>query len=813
MGGVAALIHQLLWTRRLIDLLGASHESSTRVLGGFFLGLALGAAVAAWRADRIRSAWRAAGFAEFGVVVLSLPMIFLPHWSDWLWPPMGSEALMGFPGSAAKTLIALIAVFPPACCMGFSFPLIVQATLATRRAEKLGSTGLILYGLNTLGGALGLFIVMSWLLEALGSLPSMLAAAGINLLLGGLCLMIARRVAEVAPTVRARSKFTDLPRRPLLLAFVSGSATLALEILGIQMILLVAPSTLHAPGVILFAVILTLAIPPLILPWLLGTQRSRLLPLLRGLIPLAALATIIAPIIFMLLARNGFLAGTHETLAGFHLRLIALTLLALGPAWFLLGTLFPLGIAWADSTSTGAPAFRLGGLLAVNGLGGFLGAELALHLLLPAAGIYGGIATVAVLIGLTGLLVPGRTLPRFALPAAALVVLATIGWKWVLPMPILNPHLPFALLDEKAGPEGSVAVVEDPDGHRSIIVSNQYTLGGTGVRYDQERQMLLPLLLHSAPRQVVCIGVATGITPGAALSLPEVEHLTAIELSPLVARAAETWFTPYNHGVTRSPRASIAIEDGRTYIAASPNRFDVVCGDLFLPWSPGETRLYSREHFTAVRDSLRDGGVFCQWLAMYQLTPDQFESIGATFAEIFPDSMLFINHFRSDTPMLGMVGWKNPRDSANWHAVASRRSAQLAASGALLDPVLRHPDALELLYLSRLRPAPQAPIVMLDDPWLEFSAARERLTGNPGRKYFYGKRWVRFCQHLREDTTRPGPARTATALQALEFFQTSNPPKAAETNRFLRRMLPPGLLADDEADWARWPGTSSTWKW
>lgn len=36
LSGLAAMSHQLLWTRRLIDLLGAGHEASARVFGVFF---------------------------------------------------------------------------------------------------------------------------------------------------------------------------------------------------------------------------------------------------------------------------------------------------------------------------------------------------------------------------------------------------------------------------------------------------------------------------------------------------------------------------------------------------------------------------------------------------------------------------------------------------------------------------------------------------------------------------------------------------------------------------------------------------------
>ncbi len=824
-GGMAALAHQFLWTRRLIDLLGASNESSTRVFACFFLGLSVGAAVAALRAGKIRNPWRAAAWAEFGVALLSLPVIFLPAWTEWLWPTLGTQALMGLSGTLAKTVIAFIAIFPPACCMGFSFPLIVQGSLAREATgaagpdeadKKTGTGSLLLYGLNTLGGALGLLLVLSLLFEAFGLVPAMLMAASINGLIGMACFWMARQKTKKEEI--SISKGVGIPPWPVLvLAFASGAITLALEVLGLQMLLLVAPSTLITPGAILGAVIFTLAIPPLLLPLLLkfvkGTDPQALL--LRILTPLGAVSIVLAPVLFMSLARSGDFLGPQTSLTGFVGDLISLALLALGPAWLLLGTIFPLTIAWsmrADSSEHPEPsaARTLGILLAVNGLGGFLGAELALHLLMPLTGIYGSIALLSGLLALGSIILPGSVARKTIITTGTLVTVSLIAIFSVLPLPTLNPYLELRLLDEKTGPEGSVAVVEDPAGHRSILVSNQYTLGGTSVRFDQERQVLLPLLLHPEPEQVACIGLATGITPGAALPITGVKHLTAIELSPLVVRAADQYFSESNYGVTRSDRTTIAIEDGRTYIASAPEKFDLICGDLFLPWAPGETRLYSHEHFSAVRASLRQGGLFCQWLAVYQLTDTQLQNIGETFASVFPESQLFLNHFRGDTPMLGLIGWKNSPDSHRWREVASRRIHTLKTAGEIHDPILRHPAALELLSLGPWKKSTtqNAKLVHLSDPSLEFSAARERLTGNPGKKYFFMSRWFHYCLKLRqENQLSPEVTQVATALQSLESAAARQHPSSHKILSFLRKKLPSNLLTDKSADWSRWPGS------
>ena len=78
LSGAVALSHELLWTRRLIDLLGATEAVTGRVLGLFFLGLSLGGWLATrWSHTGGNPAIRLA-IAEISIAVLSLPAIFLP---------------------------------------------------------------------------------------------------------------------------------------------------------------------------------------------------------------------------------------------------------------------------------------------------------------------------------------------------------------------------------------------------------------------------------------------------------------------------------------------------------------------------------------------------------------------------------------------------------------------------------------------------------------------------------------------------------------------------------------------------------------
>jgi spermidine synthase len=215
---------------------------------------------------------------------------------------------------------------------------------------------------------------------------------------------------------------------------------------------------------------------------------------------------------------------------------------------------------------------------------------------------------------------------------------------------------------------------------------------------------------------VAFVGLGTGITAGAALLHP-VERIVALEIVPEVATAAREDFADVNGRVMDDPRVAVVIDDGRNYLAASPQQFDVIVGDLLVPWRPAEAPLYTREHFESVRRALTGEGVFAQWLPLYQLSPEQLAIVLRTFLDVFPRTSLWRGNFIPDEPTLALVGHLGSRP-VGVEAIDARVRALAASAEA--NPFLEHPAGMWLFLVGPLR---------AERPWL--SGARRNRDGEP----------------------------------------------------------------------------------
>jgi hypothetical protein len=164
----------------------------------------------------------------------------------------------------------------------------------------------------------------------------------------------------------------------------------------------------------------------------------------------------------------------------------------------------------------------------------------------------------------------------------------------------------------------------------------------------------------------------------------------------------------------------VVLGDARRSLDALAERFDVLTSDPIHPGGAGSALLYSREAYAAVKARLAEGGVFCQWLPMYQLTADDLRLVLRTLAAEFPETHLF-----QSGGDLVVVAAEHPLRADE----ASLRARLAGPAGAPLAPLgLRSPGRLLALHLKDpagvRRFAGEGPLNTDDRLILEFRAGR-----------------------------------------------------------------------------------------
>ncbi len=498
LSGCAALAHELLWTRRLVDLLGASAESNSRVFECFFLGLALGAAWSTHLVKRVSRPWRAVGVIEVGIALLTIPALTLPAWTGWIWPWLGPEALTSWVGQTVKLVISIIVVIPPAFLMGMTLPLMGRGILSGDRS--LGRHGTWLYAINTVGGVMGLLVITTVALHWLGVAGAMVFATILNLLTALGCIYLDRirpvAVQQANPADSPMTETNHFSPAMLLVAFASGAGVLGVEVLGMHLFMQVAPSAIHAIAAVLASLILLLAVAAFAVPVLTPKWESPSHSLV-SVLAITGLATASAPLLFMWITDNMVTIQPSSTVGLFVLKMTGYVLCSFGPCLLLAGLVLPLVFSWLGSAGGDPHGRRWGWLLAVNGLGGIVGAEAAQRLAMPVVGMHGamvvwglGYAALAAALVFMNTGWRGVVGPVWR-PVGVMGMIVALGLFWVLRLPLIHPNptkeIQFKTLDVQAGPEGLIAVTQSEELGRGIVMFNQYVLGSTAGMADERR--------------------------------------------------------------------------------------------------------------------------------------------------------------------------------------------------------------------------------------------------------------------------------------------------------------------------------------
>ena len=508
-----------------------------------------------------------------------------------------------------------------------------------------------LYAVNTAGAVTGAVLAGFYLIGAIGIERSFLVGAAVNVTVGGVALLFARR-GEAASSVASESRPEPTPPSSRATAAapmatigavvaVSGLVALALEIVWFRMLLQYLAATTYAFTTMLATV--------------LDGHRDRR----RDRVAAAAASARLDSV-----ARRAAVAHRSRGAGLGDLSRLELSR-GMADRWRLAGErlgdsaggdadgyyashcLARRRIAGARATRPVRLPGRVGRLYSLNVLGAIAGALLGGFLVLPLFGTRRGLIAMAAIYASTGL----------ALMLAHARRVRTDRHRR------RRDGRVFALLMARV-PDPFAAAYERRYGRdMREFWRDEGVQTAVSVHASEFRRSLYLDGLHQAndTPEMVRLHRIIGLLPMAAASLAgrrarrrarrrrdqlarsastRARRVQIVELSDSVRRAAP-FFAHINYDVLNQPNVRVRVDDGRNFLLLSGETFDVITADIIQPIHAGAGNLYSREYFSLVRRALKPHGLALQWIGLRP--PTQYRLIMRTFLDVFPDATLWLD--------------------------------------------------------------------------------------------------------------------------------------------------------------------------
>lgn len=639
--GWAALCYEVVWFRRFSHLWGNSSHAAAAVVAGFLLGLALGARLLGPVGDRLSRPLRFYGILEIGVAILAFAIPFELAILNELQSRIHGSAEAGLWSFLLRTAWALLIVGAPASLLGATVPVLVRSI--SRLGQSTARSASIVYGVNTLGAAVGCYVAGMHLIPSLGIQATNHLAVSVSFLVGIASLAIA--------SVQPRPLAHDIPRRPLciphrvrLVAVLFGWASLSIEMLWMRQLSLALGGSTFAFSAMLAVFLLGIGFGSLLYYCWPETSLFRSLSfLVTALVAIIAVTSLLMPHLMYLV---GLLMPLRSTAIGNGFVCVLVSLAIQFAPCTLMGALFPRLIATIHADATRS-AQAVASVTAWNTLGGLIGAITLAPLALPILGSHGALLLILATYGYSSWLVASITssLSRKS-PIVAVATVIIFGLFASPPDPRLTNSGLFMygaisfdtllnsseILYFEEGAASNVLVTRSGD-NVTLRINGKVDASTQADMVMQLGLAYYPLMMLPHSQDVCVLGLGSGCTAGAALLFDDV-RVSCIELSPDVV-AGVSAFDLVNHKPLESDRIEMIIGDGRAVLSSSTDTYDLILSEPSNPWMSGVANLFTVEFYEIVKTRLNRGGAFAQWLQLYSFSTDEYALVLRTLSSVF----------------------------------------------------------------------------------------------------------------------------------------------------------------------------------
>jgi len=690
--GISGLIYEVVWAKYFALIFGSTAYAHTLVLATFMGGLALGSFLLGRLADRIKNHLAFYALLEISIAIFCAltPRLFDLLKGVYLF----AAASLGFNPFGIlliKFILGAFIMLVPTVLMGGTLP--VLAKYMIRSLSFRGETVARLYYINSFGAVLGTLLAGFYLIYHFGLEASIWIATLINFAAGVAAFVLSRfaidadlglsaKVKEgpgpVGPGEESNAYSPAIIRISLAAIFFSGVAAMFYELVWIRLLSQVLGSSTYSFSLMLAAFISGITLGSFLISRFMPEERFTFLcfGLCEAGIAFALIFSIplYERLPFYFLGIYKIFAKTRETFALFEAAKFFLCFLVMVLPTIFLGMALPL----ASRIATCRPGFlgkKIGGVFAFNTIGNILGALLAGLMLIPLFGLKQALEIGIVLNLVLGCVIFWKDPTFSAKTKTAFVVFCFLffsGYKMLMPewnkacfaaqtfrgydLPEKETFSSFLKMARKNkivfykdGVDATVAVNKQ-GGALSLLINGK---ADASTSQDMPTQMLcahLPLLLKPGAKDMLIIGLGSGVTCGSALTHP-VESLDLVEISSTVVEA-NSYFAAANHNALQDKRLHLYVEDAKTFIKRTKGKYDIIISEPSNPWMSGVGNLFSEEYFRDCLSRLKDGGAMVQWVQAYEIDDEAFKIVLRTFHSVFPEVTVW-QPINSDIIMIG----------------------------------------------------------------------------------------------------------------------------------------------------------------
>jgi spermidine synthase len=679
--GAAGLIYEVAWQKYLGRLLGSDTMATAVILATFLGGLSAGYYLCGKLTTKVKNHFKAYALLEGVIAVwgLGFPAIFTfidLATKSWSFSPPVLIILQGMLCSAVLMGI-------PTICMGGTIPLLTRGV--SRNVVEATGVHARVYGVNTAGAFAGTLGAGFFLIPSLGLPLTVMSTAVLNLSAALFFFLSSAVVEKRRALVRAGAEAdvtlqTSAPPRypPLVLytvAFLSGFYVMTLENVLIRLVNLSLGSSSYSFTMIVSVFVLSIAVGSIMVGRM-KDLRPRLLFFNQLLIALLLLVVYFsldtwpywAHIIRISFQSNA--AGFWAYWTCVFLVLLALLVLPVS----LMGATVP--IAFHEIKRDLASVGRHSGLLfswnTIGNLVGSLAGGVVLFTVMNIPGIFSLAVFFAALsaclaawklslkhLAAAGTLAAASLVMIFLTPSYEIknFALGTFRIREPLPYSFGGPRDFFArfnadwkLIYYKDGPMTSAGVIESlaagppfPFKPRSIIVNGKSDSSTAKDLYTTKLSAHIPALMAERRKNVLVIGMGTGVTAGELTLYPDVEKIDIAEIAPTVVRALP-YFSKDTHGVQNDPRVQIHLGDAFRILGRSDKKWDIIISEPSNPWVTGVDSLYTTEFYRLARQHMTKTGLLVQWTHTYDSSPEMMGMIVKTLVREFGQTHVFLGN-------------------------------------------------------------------------------------------------------------------------------------------------------------------------